>query len=108
MPLDATTETLDLMTIQAVADWLAVAKSTVETWIYNRDLPSFRKGGLRKINRADVVRFVMLNTIRPRRPDWLTAQAESEFKKLLAEIVAVEVRKQFQAEAQRRELLQAA
>jgi excisionase family DNA binding protein len=99
MRSDATTAELDLMTIQEVADWLKVAKSTVEIWVYGKDLASFRKGKVRKIERHDVIRFVALNTIKPRRPDWLTAPLENEFRKLLTEIVSSEVRQAMEQKA---------
>jgi excisionase family DNA binding protein len=82
----------ELMTIDEVKDALKVSKTSVEGWIYAREIASFKKGRHRKVAREDLVRFVMLNTIKARRPDWLTAQLETEFRKMLADIVAAQVR----------------
>lgn len=77
----------ELLTIDEVVTALNVSRTSVEEWIYAREIASFKKGRVRKVAREDLVRFVMLNTVKARRPDWLTAQLETEFRQQLAALV---------------------
>jgi excisionase family DNA binding protein len=83
--------TTELLSIDAAAGELGVSKTTVEKWVRDKDLASFKKGKCRLISRADLTKFVILNTVRPRRPDWLTAPVESEFVEKLKGMVRQEV-----------------
>lgn len=90
----------DLMTLQEVADELGVSKSSVDEWVYvEQTLPSFKKGKVRRVDRVDLVRFVMVHKLKPRRPEWLTAPLVSEFERQLRELVAGEVRSQLERAA---------
>ena len=83
---------LDLMSLHEVADEIGVSKSSVEEWVYaEQSLASFKKGKVRKVARADLVQFVLLNTVKPRRPDWLNPKLELEFRNLLRKMVKEEV-----------------
>lgn len=92
------------LTLDEVAAELGVGKTSVEEWVKTRELSSFRKGRIRRVMREDLARFVLLNTVKARRPDWLTAPVETEFRKMLRDIVQTELN----AETQRRGELQAA
>lgn len=87
-----------MLSLDAVAEVLGVSKTSVEEWVRTKAIASFKKGRVRRIAREDLARFVALNTVKPRRPDWLTASVESEFRRQLRELVET----LFTAEAQRR------
>jgi excisionase family DNA binding protein len=97
--MNPTVPEINMLTLDQVAEEIGVAKSTVEEWVYNKDLASFKKGGVRRVNREDLVRFVALNTLKPRRPDWLTAKIESDFRQLLENIIAGQVAAQLKVAA---------
>lgn len=80
--------TTEMLTLDEVAEELNVAKSSVEEWVYDRSLESFTKGRLRRVSRESLTKFVLLNTMKPKRPDWLTAEIESRFTQQLRQIVA--------------------
>lgn len=80
-----------MLTLEQVAMRLGVAKVTVERWVHDRDLESFLKGGVRRVSEESLTKFVLLNSVKARRPDWLTAAVESEFKGLLRQIVQAEI-----------------
>jgi len=71
----------DLLTLDQVAAKIQIAKSTAELWVYQGDLASFKKGAVRRVSPEALARFIILNTLKPRRPDWLTAPIESEFRR---------------------------
>jgi excisionase family DNA binding protein len=97
-PLMIANATTQLLTLDEVAERLHVAKSTVEEWVYAKDLGSFKKGGSRRVSEEDLTKFVLANTLNPRRPAWLTAEVESKFLEQLREVI----RQEINAETQRR------
>ncbi len=79
--------TTKLLTLAEVAGEVHVAKSTVGEWVYQEEcLASFRKGSIRRVSLENLTRFVILNTLNPRRPEWMTAAVQTEFEKRLEEI----------------------
>lgn len=90
----STNATTELLSLDGVAAELNVSKSTVEKWVHDKDLASFKKGKNRLVSRESLTRFVLLNTVNPRRPDWLSAEVESRFVRQLREMVVLEVGKQ--------------
>lgn len=85
------TATTDLLTLEAVAMRLGVSKGSVENWVSAKDLASFKKGGMRRVSEEELTKFVLLNTVKPKRPDWLTAAVEADFRNMLRGIVKDEV-----------------
>lgn len=97
------TPTTHLLKLPEAAAELRVGESTMGEWVFGtrtRDpvLASFTKDKVRRVSLEDLTRFVLLNTVNPKRPDWLTAAVESEFRRQLREMIQAE----FNAEAQRR------
>lgn len=80
---DATT----FLTLDQVAGRIDVAKSTVEEWVSTKQIESFKKGKVRRVSEEALTKFVLLNTVKPRRPDWLTAEIQTEFERRLETIV---------------------
>jgi len=76
-----------MLTVDEVAAQLGVSKSSVEEWVRTKSLASFKVGRLRKVSREELARWVLANTVRSRRPEWATAEIESEFLKLLRRLV---------------------
>jgi excisionase family DNA binding protein len=107
MTSNATTE---LLTLDAVAAELSVSKTSVEAWVRDKHLASFKKGRCLRVSREDLTKFVLANTRNPKRPDWLTAPVESDFRNLMRAIVKQEVEQvtwleqQRQATEQRRQV----
>lgn len=89
--------TTQLLTLDEAAGRLGVSRRSVEEWITNKSLASFKKGGCRRVSEEALTRFVLLHTLNPQRPDWLTCQVESEFTAKLRELI----RQEFATEAQR-------
>lgn len=98
----STNATTELLSIDEAASSLNVSKSTVEKWVRDKDLASFKKGKNRLVSREDLTRFVLLNTVKPKRPDWLTAPVESDFRNMLRVIVKQEVEQTTWLEQQRK------
>lgn len=96
--------TTRLLTLDEAAERLGVSRRTVEEWVEQKALASFKKGGCRRVSEEALIKFVLLHTLNPQRPDWLTARVESEFVQKVRELVRME----FNAEAQRREEREAA
>lgn len=82
-----------LLDVTEAARLVGVAQSTMEAWVADKTVGSFKKGRSRRIAREELVRFVLVNTLRPKRPEWLTTAVESDFQKVLREIVAIQVQK---------------
>jgi excisionase family DNA binding protein len=80
MTFNATTK---MLTLDEVAERLGVARRTIEEWAYNKDLASFKKGGCRRVSEEALTKFVLLHSLNPKRPDWLTAAVESDFRNAL-------------------------
>jgi excisionase family DNA binding protein len=76
-----------LLTLDQVAAQLGVSKSSVEEWVRTKSLASFKVGRLRKVSCEELARFILANTVRSRRPDWMTDEIESEFLKRLRHLV---------------------
>ena len=76
-----------LLTLDEVAAALGVSRTTVEDWVRSRSLGSFKKGKLRKVDRAELARFILANSVRSKRPDWCTEEIEGEFRRVVREIV---------------------
>lgn len=91
---DATTQ---LLTLDDVAERLKVGKSSVEEWVANLDLASFKKGGRRRVSEQALTEFVLLNTLKPKRPVWLTRELEEQFWNKIRDVV----KQEFAIEAQR-------
>lgn len=83
MNADATT----FLTLDQVAARLGVSRATIERWVHDRGLESFKKGGVRLVSEESLTRFVLLNTVKAKRPDWCTAAVETDFRNLLRRIV---------------------
>jgi excisionase family DNA binding protein len=83
--------TTKLLTLDEVAERLGVSRRTVEEWIENKFLASFKKGGCRRVSEEALTKFVLLHTLNPQRPDWLTVKVESDFTQKLREIVKAEI-----------------
>lgn len=81
------TPTTHLLKLADVAAELSVGERTVQNWIYEKNAPlgSFVKGSVRRVSLQDLTKFVLLNTLNPHRPDWLTAAIESDFRRMLRE-----------------------
>jgi hypothetical protein len=80
--------TTHLLRVPEVAAELGVCESTVQNWIYAKApkkpaLESFVKGGVRMVSLEALTRFVLLNSVKPGRPDWLTAAVESDFRQII-------------------------
>jgi len=82
-----------LLTIEEAARLCGVAKSTMEVWVADQTVASFLKGRARRISREELARFVLLNTLKPKKPEWLTEEMVPNFRRLIGEIVATEVEK---------------
>lgn len=85
-----------MYTLQEVADELGVGFTTVKDWVYGTEdadpaLDSFNKVKGRRVSLEDLTRFVLANTVRARRPKWLTPEVESKFRGLMREMVKAEV-----------------
>lgn len=113
MPIDAAVAPqaagLRHLTLDEVAVRLGISKATIERWVANRDLDSFKKGGCRLVSEESLAKFVLLNTVKAKRPDWLTAAVETDFRNLLRGLIQERVdmtvwviEKKFEAEARRR------
>jgi excisionase family DNA binding protein len=89
--------TTKMLTLDGVAGRLGVSRRTVEEWVYNKDLAAFKKGGRGKkggcprVSEESLAKFVLLHTLNPKRPEWLTAQVESQFVEKLREMIRVEM-----------------
>lgn len=83
--------TTELLPLVHVAAELGVSLTTVQQWVKDRDLDAFRKGSNVGISREALTRFVLLNTVRAKRPDWLTAEVESEFRRQQREMIRQEI-----------------
>lgn len=83
--------TTDLLTLDMVAEEARVVKSTVEQWVYDLELGSFKKGKIRRVPREDWIQFVLLHKFNPRRPDWHTAQVEGHLVEMLRGIIRQEI-----------------
>jgi len=81
----------DPLTIDELAAELRVAKSTAEKLVADLEIASFKIGKVRRIRREDLARFVLLHTLKPRRPDWLTAKVELEFTTFLRGLIKEEI-----------------
>lgn len=103
-----TAQALNMLTVDEVAGELGVSKTKVEGWVRRKEIASFLKDRVRRILREDLVRFVMLHMIHPKRAEWLTAEIETKFRRELQEMIEGIVRSQLTAEMQRRGELQAA
>jgi excisionase family DNA binding protein len=77
----------ELLTLEQTAAALGVAKSTVEEWVSQKRLASFKVGRVRRVAREDLARFIGLHTVKARRPDWCTADVETELRRMVREIV---------------------
>lgn len=84
--------TTALLKLPEAATELSVGESTLDNWVYGKDpiLASFMKDKIRRVSLQDLTRFVLLHTVRPNRPTWLTAAVESDFRKLLRQEVQAE------------------
>ena len=85
-----TRDGFDLLDLDAAAAALGVSKSTMEGWVRSKAISSFKHGRVRRVAREELARFVLANTIRCRRPDWLCGAVQGEFEKKIAEIAARE------------------
>lgn len=83
--------TTEMLTLEDVATRLKVALRSVQQWVYDKDLGSFHKGERRRVSEAQLTEFVLLNTVNPRRPKWLTPEIENEFVRKMREFVRCEV-----------------
>jgi excisionase family DNA binding protein len=79
--------TTSMLTVDDVARRLKVGQSSVEEWIKNLDLGSFKKGSRRRVSEQCLTEFVLVNTLKPRRPDWLTREIEEQFWRKIDERV---------------------
>jgi excisionase family DNA binding protein len=80
-----------LLTIDQTAARLGVSKSTVEKWLRSKALASFKMGRLVRIDSEELARFIAVNTVKPRRPEWLTVQVEDQFWRRVREIIINEI-----------------
>lgn len=83
--------TTHMLSLEEVADELGVSLSTVKEWVKKKLLASFKKGKTRRVSEQALIEFVVTNTVRPKRPDWLTASVESDFWARVAAVVKREV-----------------
>jgi hypothetical protein len=92
------TATTHLLKLSAVAVELSVAERTVQDWVYGEHpvLGSFTKGSVRRVSLEDLTKFILLNTLNPRRPEWLTAPVESNFQEKLREMTRLVCQAEFQ------------
>lgn len=82
---------LNLLTLDDVAGLVKVSKWSVEQWVAAQALDSFRKGQIRRVTMQALVTFVVQNTLRARKPKWLTPEIEDQFLNLLRQIVRAEI-----------------
>lgn len=90
--------TTHLLKLPVVASQLSVGLRTVEEWVGGERpvLGSFLKGSVRRVSEEDLIKFVLLNTLNPRRPDWVTAPIESHFQEKLREMTRLVCQAEFQ------------
>lgn len=97
--------TTKLFSLDEVAAEIGVHRTTVEDWVTDGDRPlgSFKKGKTRRVSLADLTAFVLGNTLKPKRPAWLTPEVERQFEARQLEMMQMEVRRQV---AEAREVLE--
>lgn len=81
-----------MLTLEEVAEEISVSLSSVECWVRTKALASFKKGRTRRVARAALDEFILQNTVRPRRPDWLTPALSDQLRERLREMVRLEIR----------------
>jgi hypothetical protein len=82
-----------LLKLTDVAAELRVSEATLDKWVFGKHpvLASFKKDATRRVSVEELTRFVLLHTVRPHRPEWLTTAVESEFRNLLRDLVRQEL-----------------
>jgi hypothetical protein len=83
----------ELLTLEEAAAFARVGGTMMAGWIKGNkpEVASFCKGRNRTVHRDSLVEFIWLNSLRPRKPDWMTPQVESDAQRLMRELVAAEV-----------------
>jgi len=94
--------TTSLLTLEEAAERLGVKLRTVQEWVYGGEdsepvLDSFTKVKGRRISEEALARFVLANTLRARRPKWLTEKVESEFMQKMRQMIQLEVQRSLQS-----------
>jgi hypothetical protein len=79
--------TTQMLTLDEVAARLKVALRSVQQFVYDKDLGSFHKGERRRVSELQLVEFVLINTVNPKRPHWLTPRLESEFVEKMKDLI---------------------
>lgn len=93
--------TVHLLDLDQVAARLGVHRATVEQWVKEKLIASFKMGKVRRISLQSLIEFVLAHTLNPTRPAWLTPEVESEFWARQREIVKQEVATEVQRHRER-------
>lgn len=85
----------ELLSLERVASILGVSLSSVDGWIKEHALASFKRGSVRRVASSALAQFVAQNTLNPQKPDWLTPAVENKFREQetarLRQLVRLEV-----------------
>jgi excisionase family DNA binding protein len=83
--------TTKMLTLDEVVARLQVAKGSVESWVADGLLPSFKIGARRRVSEQALTEFVLKYTVKAKNPDWLTRELEEQFWNRIREVARQEV-----------------